>query len=100
MKRYLCPQHIHHLKTEGKSIQLSTEKCSICRWQKRPLSLKDMARELENIAWNLRFVHDEPDYDPFGFTYVGPLEKILNRFYNNMHPDYREGFIKSIKGEQ
>ena len=96
MKRSLCPEHMHHLKTQGKSVTLNSEACTVCRWKKRPLTLQDMARELEMIAESLRIAHEDPYYDPFGITYMGDLERVLNRFYNTMHPDYRANFIKAI----
>lgn len=96
MKRSLCSNHMYHLKTEGKTATLNQTSCSICRWNDRPLTLKDMARQLEWIAESMRIAHEDPYYDPFGFTYVGDLEKTLNRFYNTMHIDYRDNFIKGI----
>jgi hypothetical protein len=98
-KRYLCPQHIHHLKTQGKSIELSTEKCSVCRWEKRPWTLKDFAVEFKNISENLLFAHDNPDYDPFGITFMGDIEKTVKGFIKSIHPDYRKNFLKALNDD-
>lgn len=95
MKRYLCSKHIHHLKNENKSVVLSQDKCSICRWEKRPLTLKDMARNLEGIAESMRIAYEDPYYDPFGITYrtIFPL---MNKFLKSCHVAYRKQFVDEI----
>lgn len=95
MTRFLCPQHMHHLKIQGKTVQLNSEKCSICKWKKRPLTLKDAARNLEDIAANMRYAHENPDYDPFGYTYTD-IFRLMNRFLKSCHKDYRKSFIKEL----
>jgi hypothetical protein len=94
MKRFLCSKHSHHIK--DKPIQLSTEKCSICRWGNRPWTLKDLAIELENVSAAMRFAHDDEYYDPFGYTYVQPLQDVVKAFINMMHPDYRKNFLEEL----
>ncbi len=96
MKRFLCPQHIHHLKTEGKSVLLSSEKCSICKYEKRPTSLKDTARQLEDIAISMRIAYNDPYYDPFGYSFINPLEETINKFLKAISPCYAKRFIETI----
>lgn len=100
MKRFLCPKHIHHLKKEGKSVELSTEKCSICKWNKRIWTLADLARQLEDVASSLRESHRDPYYDPFGYGYVQPLQEVIREFIRSMHIDYRKNFIKGLTNEE
>lgn len=99
MKRFLCPKHIHHLKTEGKSIELSTEKCTICRWENRPWTLADLAYELEGLAYTLRMVHDSPGYDPHGISYGRDMNNLVLTWMRMIHPDYRKQLLNEIKGE-
>ncbi len=80
----------------GREALLSTPKCSICRYQKRPLQLKDMARALEVIAQDMRFAHDNPYYDPHGFTTFHPLNELLNKYLKSIHIGYRKTFISEI----
>ena len=95
MKRSLCPEHIYHLKVQGKTVQLNTKECSICRWKARPIRLPDMARELEGIAESMRFAYENPDYDPFGYTFTD-IFKLMNRFLKSCHKDYRKNFINDL----
>ncbi len=96
MKRFLCPQHSHHLKEKIRSIQLSTSECSICRWEGRPLTLKDVAAELENVVVSMRVAYDDPYYDPFGVTFVKPLQIVVKAFLNSIHESYRKNFLEEL----
>lgn len=99
MKRFLCPQHSHHLvriRKDHKPIQLSTEKCSICRWEKRPWTLKDVAVELRHLAESLEMCHSDPYYDPFGVSFMGHFEEIVRGFLKSIHPGYRDNFLKGL----
>lgn len=95
MKRFLCPTHIHHLKVQGKSINLDSKQCSICRFEARPLSLIDAARQFENIAESMRIAYENPDYDPFGYTWMDVF-KIVNKLIKSCHKDYRKSIIDQI----
>lgn len=90
---------MHHLKIPGKSVQLSAAQCGVCRWESRPIRLKDLARGLEDVAWAVRFAEEHPSYDPIGLSWSQPLNKLMARFYKAMHPDYRKSFIKEICGD-
>ena len=97
MKRYLCPSHSHKLADKTKSILLSTEKCSICRWDKRPHTLKDLARELEYISEAMRFAAEDESYDPFGYTWSKPFEDLVVEYVKMIHVDYRKSFLERLK---
>jgi len=97
MKRFLCPEHLHYLKTEGKSLQLSTLNCSICRFKKRLATLADLARDFEGVALDLRFAHENPSYDPHGISFSRNIETTINRYLKAIHPDYRTNFLKAIQ---
>lgn len=96
MKRFLCPSHAHRLKPKARPVQLSTEECSICKWEKRPYTLLDIARELEDIAVSMRVAHESPDYDPFGYSYAYPFQALILEWFRMMHEDYRKTYINEI----
>lgn len=100
MRRAVCPNHAVLLKPSRKAAILSEPDCVLCKWEKRPLKLQDMARALEGIAGAMRIAAADETYDPFGVTYLGPLQEILNSFYHTMHPAYQKGFIESITKER
>lgn len=94
MKRYLCPSHGHLLKT--KPVGLSTELCSVCRWENRTWTLTDFASQLEDIAQSLRFADERPDYDPHGITYARDITSFIKTWLKTIHPDYRKGLLEEI----
>lgn len=99
MKRFLCSKHSYHIKDKKRSIQLSTEDCSVCRWENRPWTLKDVATELENVASAMRYAHDDPDYDPFGITFIQPLQIVLKGLLKSIAPSYRKNFLEELNNE-
>lgn len=98
-KRYLCPQHAHHLGIKSKPVQLSTEHCTICRWEKRPMTLGDFAREFEGIAYSLRNAQEDPWYDPHGFTFAPLIEDTTVEWLKMIHKDYRKNFLDRLDKE-
>lgn len=97
MKRNLCQQHLHNLKSIGKGIKLSTsDECSVCRWKARRLTLKDAAVRLRIIADNIEYAYNHPDYDPFGHSFMSDFSELINRFIKAINPYYRAGFIQQI----
>ncbi len=98
MKRFMCPEHTYRLKTGSKAVLLSTEQCSICKWDKRPWTLKDFALELEDIACSLHISHENPNYDPFGFTYAPQIEDFIVNWLKGVNPKYRKSLLKRING--
>lgn len=98
-KRYLCPSHAHYLGVKAKPVQLSTEHCTICRWKNRPMSLGDFAREFENIAFNLRIAQEDPEHDPFGFTFAPLIENTTVEWLKMIHKDYRKNFLDRLVKE-
>jgi len=97
MKRFLCPKHIHHLKTEGKSVNLDSNQCTICRWEKRPKTLVNIANVLEHIASDMRYAHENPYYDPHGITYHDKFISVMVDYLQAIHPAYRKQIINKIK---
>lgn len=94
MKRFLCPSHAHKLKS--KPVSLSTEKCSICRWENRPWTFGDFAVEMENIAYTFRLCQDDPYYDPHGISYGKEMTDLIKNWIKGIHPDYRKNLLKDI----
>lgn len=98
-KRELCQNHTSYIKNKSCNISKDNPNCSICRWQERPITLKDFARDLEGIAENLRFAHDHPDYDPHGITFLGDFENVVVKFLNSIDKSYRKNMLESIVGK-
>lgn len=96
MKRFLCPQHSHQLKAKTRPVQLSSDECSICRWENRPWTLKDIAVELEIVADSMKFAHDNPEYDPHGVTFLEAFAETIKGFLKSTHPDYKKMFLDQI----
>lgn len=96
-KRFLCPIHSYRLKT--KPVILSKEKCSICRWEKRPWTLKDVAVELRNVADDMEFAHNDEYYDPHGITFLSSFEEVVKGFLKSIHPHYRKNFLNAIQDD-
>jgi len=96
MKRELCDKHYHHAKLKSANIIKDNPKCSICRWENRPWTLKDFATEFRNIADSLEICHDNPYYDPFGITFSKDIEDTVINFLNSIHPDYRKIMLDKI----
>ena len=97
MKRYLCPIHAHHLKE--KPVSLSSDKCSICRWENRRWTLKDIAVKLQNISCSLLEAHNDPYFDPHGITYLDDFKEVIIGFINLMAPHYKKVFLEEIQNE-
>lgn len=99
MKRSICINHINHVRV-GKTQTLTEAKdCSICKRINRPISLKDMAKGLEGVSLDMRYAHDNPDYDPFGITFLASFEDLVVRFGKAMSESYRKNFVKKINEE-
>lgn len=94
MKRFLCPKHSHLLKT--KPTMLSTTECTMCRWENRPMTLKDLARQLEDVAYSMRLAYEDEYYDPHGITWSYPFQDIIKDYLSMIHQDYRDNFIKDL----
>lgn len=98
-KRYLCPSHAHHLGVKSKPVQLSIEQCTICRWEKRPMTLGDFAREFESIACSLRIAQEDPWYDPHGFTFGPQIEDVTVAWLKGIDKSYRKNFLDRLNEE-
>jgi len=98
MKRYFCDTHYMSIGL-GKGAIRDLEKCSICRYLKRPATLKDIARDLERVAESMRFAHEHSHYDPHGITYARDFEKAVIRYLKAIHKDYRKNFITALEKE-
>ena len=94
MKRFLCPSHSHQLKT--KPVGLSTDNCTVCRWIKRPWTLKDISIELRDVALSMQYCHENPDYDPFGITWVNDFKEVIKGFLKATDPSYRKTFLEEL----
>jgi hypothetical protein len=99
MKRYLCPNHAHLLTGKHKTIQLSSEHCTVCKWQNRPYTLKDFSAELKEISERMQFAADDETYDPFGFTYAQQFDNIIIEWYKSIHPSYMKTSIDKLLQE-
>lgn len=96
-KRMICPDHIHHA-VEGRVVNLSASAgCSICRYQRRPKTLPDLARMFENAANSMRFAHENPGYDPIGLSWAPEVERAMVEYFKAIHPDYRKNLINTLE---
>lgn len=101
--RYLCCGHTYVTRINAtllnKPIVLSdTDRCSICRWEARPWTLKDVAVELRNIADAMEQAYIDPYSDPFGLTYSRPLIDAMKGLMDRTNSAYLETFLELIKG--
>ncbi len=93
-KRFLCPNHGHHIKR--KPAILSTEQCTICRWDRRPWTLGDFSVELRNIAEVLSEAQKNPSWDPHGITFGDAIEGFIENWLKAIHKDYRRNLLKRL----
>ena len=100
MKHNLCYKHAYHKKNKTRPIQLTDEaECSICRWDKRPDTKKDIARKLEDTAYSMRHAFDNPNYDPFGFSYAPDMENIILGWIKAINEPYKKQLVDKINQE-
>ncbi len=97
MKRFLCHQHAYQYEKDKPILLAKEDKCTICRWEARPYTFKDLVRHLEDVVANMRFAAEDEHYDPFGYTYTKDLEKTFELWAKMIHPSYRKNFFDRMK---
>ena len=96
MKRHLCPSHSGLLKSKKPTL-LDSEKCTICRWEKRPLSIINMGKRFQDLSIFIEYHRDDVDDLNFQIHLFSDIENLINKVYNSMHKDHRDNFINAIK---
>ena len=94
--RQVCARYIHKVAIGKSQFLVSEKECSFTKYYNRRRTLKDIAGELESIAFSMRKAHDDPEYDPFGITYHRNFVDTFSKYLKNLSEVYRNQVVKDL----